>query len=66
MANPLKTEHAIDWSQTAQEIEDHYQSGMIERDRYRAALEEIGKPDAPIRQGWAWEYIKIARKALKH
>lgn len=33
MANPLKTEHAIDWSHTAQEIEDHYQSGMIERDR---------------------------------
>lgn len=37
-----------------------------ERDRYRAALEEIGKTDAPIKQGWAWEYIKIARKALNH
>ena len=41
MANPLKTEHAIDWSQTAQEIEDHYQSGMIERDRYRETTREF-------------------------
>ena len=41
MANPLKTEHAIDWSKTAQEIEDQFQAGMIERDRYRKRIEEL-------------------------
>lgn len=41
MANPLKTEHALDWSKTAQEIEDQFQAGMIERDRFRDALERI-------------------------
>ena len=41
MTNPLKTEHAIDWRKTAQEIEDQFQAGMIERDRYRNALEDI-------------------------
>lgn len=41
MANPLKTEHALDWSRTAQEIEDQFQAGMIERDRYRDALGRI-------------------------
>ena len=41
MTNPLKTEHAIDWRKTAQEIEDQFQAGMIERDRYRMALEGI-------------------------
>jgi hypothetical protein len=39
--NPLKTEHALDWSKTAQEIEDQFQAGMIERDRYREALKRI-------------------------
>lgn len=41
MTNPLKTEHALDWSKSAQEIEDQFQAGMIERDRYRKALEAI-------------------------
>ena len=41
MANPLKTEHALDWSKTAQEVEDQFQLGMIERDRFREALEGI-------------------------
>lgn len=49
MANLLKTEHALDWGQTAQEIEDQYQTGMIERDLYRAALDRCasaaGNPD---------------------
>ena len=43
MTNPLKTEHAIDWRKTAQEIEDQFQAGMIERDRYRAALEKLAR-----------------------
>ena len=37
----MKTEHALDWGKTAQEIADQYEAGMIERDRYRDALEEI-------------------------
>lgn len=41
MTNPLKNEHALDWGKTAQEIEDQFQAGMIERDRYREALETI-------------------------
>ena len=41
MTNPLKTEHALDWGKTAQEIEDQFQAGMIERDRYRESLETI-------------------------
>lgn len=41
MTNPLKTEHALDWSKSAQEIEDQFQAGMIQRDRYREALVAI-------------------------
>lgn len=41
MTNPLKTEHALDWGKTAQEIEDQFQAGMIERDRYRKRIEEL-------------------------
>ena len=37
----MKTEHALDWGKTAREIADQYEAGMIERDRYRDALEEI-------------------------
>lgn len=37
MTNPLKTEHALDWGKTAQEIEDQFQAGMIERDRFRGS-----------------------------
>ena len=38
MVNPLKTEHALDWSKTAQEIEDQFQAGMIERDHLKITL----------------------------
>ena len=41
MTNPLKTEHALDWRKSAQEIEDQFQAGMIQRDRYREALAAI-------------------------
>lgn len=41
MTNPLKSEHALDWSKTAHEIEDQFQAVMIERDRYMEALEKI-------------------------
>lgn len=37
----MKTEHALDWGKSAQEIEDQFQAGMIERDRYKRALERI-------------------------
>ena len=37
----MKTEHALDWGKTAQEIADEYEAGMIQRDRYREALEAI-------------------------
>ena len=37
----MKSEHALDWGKTAQEISDQYEAGMIQRDRYREALEEI-------------------------
>lgn len=43
MVNPLKTEHAIDWRMTMQEIEDQFQAGMVERDRYKEALVEISR-----------------------
>ena len=39
----MKTEHALDWGKTAQEIEDQFQAGMIERDRYRECLEELAQ-----------------------
>jgi len=62
MANPLKTEHALDWGKTAQEIEDQFQAGMIERDRYRDALENISQ-ERP-RNSWV-DARNIAREALK-
>jgi len=60
MTNPLKTEHAIDWGKTAQEIEDQFQAGMIERDRYRNALEAIVNGRFP---GVA-EVVQLATEAL--
>ena len=60
MTNPLKTEHAIDWRKTAQEIEDQFQAGMIERDRYRNALEDI----ANGRFSGSFEAVQLATKAL--
>ena len=62
MTNPLKTEHAIDWRKTAQEIEDQFRAGMIERDRYRSALERI----AALEREWSVqsEAVRIASEAL--
>ena len=60
MTNPLKTEHAIDWRKTAQEIEDQFQAGMIERDRYRNALEDI----ANGRFSGSFEAVQLATEAL--
>ena len=60
MTNPLKTEHAIDWRKTAQEIEDQFQAGMIERDRYRKALEDI----ANGRFSGSFEAVQLATEAL--
>lgn len=59
MTNPLKTEHALDWGKTAQEIEDQFQAGMIERDRYLTCLEEL----AQTYSGSHWVGAKV-RKAL--
>ena len=55
----VKTEHALDWGKTAQEIEDQFQAGMIERDRYRECLEEL----AQTYSGSHWVGAKV-RKAL--
>ena len=63
MVNPLKTEHAIDWRMTMQEIEDQFQAGMKERDRYKEGLLEIHdltRPDRPS----DWTIIGIIRRAL--
>ena len=34
----MRTEHALDWSKTAQEIEDEYEQMAIERDELRYLL----------------------------
>ena len=62
MTNPLRTEHALDWGKTAQEIEDQFQTGMIERDRYRSALKRI----AALEREWSVqsEAVRIASEAL--
>lgn len=51
MTNPLKTEHALDWSKSAQEIEDQFQAGMIQRDRYREALVAILANEEAYKRG---------------
>lgn len=48
----MKTEHAIDWRMTVLEIEDQFQAGMIERDRYREVLESIHK-NITVTKHWA-------------
>ena len=63
MVNPLKTEHAIDWRMTMQEIEDQFQAGMVERDRYREALLEIHDLTRPGNPA-DWPVIGIIRRAL--
>ena len=47
----MKTEHALDWGKTAQEISDQFEAGMIERDRYRKALEDILANEEAYKRG---------------
>ncbi len=47
----MKTEHALDWGKTAQEIEDQFQAGMAERDRYKEALEAILANEEAYKRG---------------
>ena len=59
----MKTEHALDWGKTAQEIADQYEAGMIERDRYREALEAIIANETAYNRGDALSAY-IAKTAL--
>ena len=59
----MMTKHALDWGKTAQEIEDQFQAGMIERDRYREALESILANETAYNRGDALSAY-IAKNAL--
>ena len=59
----MKTNHALDWGKTAQEIEDQFQTGMIERDRYREALVDILANEEAYKRGDALSAY-IAKNAL--
>ena len=59
----MKTEHALDWGKTAQEISDQFEAGMIERDRYREALEAIISNETAYNRGDALS-AHIAKTAL--
>ena len=59
----MKTEHALDWRKTAQEISDEFEAGMIQRDRYREALEAILANEEAYRRGDGLS-AHIARSAL--
>ena len=47
----MKTEHALDWGKTAQEIADQFEAGMIQRDRYREALVAILANEEAYKRG---------------
>ena len=47
----MKTERALDWGKTAQEISDQFEAGMIQRDRYREALEDILANEEAYKRG---------------
>ena len=47
----MRTDHSLDWSKTAQEIADQFEAGMIERDRYREALEAIIANEEAYKRG---------------
>ena len=47
----MKTEHALDWGKTAQEISDQFEAGMIQCDRYREALEAIIANEEAYKRG---------------
>ena len=59
----MKTNHALDWGKKAQEIEDQFQAGMIERNRYREALESILANETAYNRGDALSAY-IAKNAL--
>ena len=59
----MKTEHALDWGKTAQEISDQFEAGMIERDRYKEALEAIIANETAYNRGDAMSAY-IAKTAL--
>lgn len=59
----MKTEHALDWGKTAQEISAQFEAGMIERDRYKEALEAILANEEAYKRGDALSAY-IAKTAL--
>ena len=59
----MKTEHALDWGKTAQEIADQFEAGMIQRDRYREALVAILANEEAYNRGDALSAY-IAKNAL--
>ena len=59
----MMTKHALDWGKTAQEIEDQFQAGMAERDRYREALVDILANEEAYKRGDALSAY-IAKNAL--
>ena len=59
----MRTEHALDWSKTALEIEAQFEAGMIERDKYRDALENIIGNEEVYNRGDA-QTAYIAKTAL--
>ena len=60
----MQTQHALDWSKTAQEISDQFEAGMIQRDRYREALEAILANEEAYSRGDALS-AHIARSVLE-
>ena len=59
----MKTDHALDWGKTAQEIADESEAGMSERDRDRKALEEVIANETAYNRGDALSAY-IAKTAL--
>ena len=59
----MQTQHALDWSKTAQEISDQFEAGMIQRDRYREALVDILANEEAYNRGDALS-AHIARSVL--
>ena len=60
----MKTEHALDWGKTAQEIADQFEAGMIQRDRYREALVAILANEEAYKRGDGLS-AHIARSVLE-
>ena len=60
----MKTEHALDWGKTAQEISEQFEAGMIQRDRYREALKDILANETAYNRGDGLS-AHIARSVLE-